>query len=73
MLARRFVDFMLAKDFQQDIPLKMFVFPASREAEVPAVFRQHALKLEKPLTLDPALISARREQWLSAFSLTMLR
>ena len=30
-LARAFVDFMLSTDFQQDIPLNMFVFPANRD------------------------------------------
>ena len=72
-LARRFVDFTLSKPFQQDIPLKMFVFPASRTAELPAVFKQHAIKAEQPLKLDPALIDAHRDEWLQAFSLTMLR
>ena len=34
-LARQFVDFMLSAEFQSDIPLNMFVFPANPQATVP--------------------------------------
>ena len=37
-LAEAFVDWMLSKSFQEDIPLHMWVFPANREAELPQVF-----------------------------------
>jgi ABC transporter substrate-binding protein (ThiB subfamily) len=37
-LARQFVDFMLDTDFQADIPLQMFVYPANPSAALPELF-----------------------------------
>ena len=61
--AQAFVDFMLSDTFQEDIPLNMFVFPASSTAQVPAVFAEHAVAVDQPLSLDPALIAAERDNW----------
>ncbi len=61
--AQAFVDFMLSDEFQEDIPLNMFVFPASTTAQVPEVFATHAVAVEEPLSLDPALIAAERDNW----------
>ena len=61
--AQAFVDFMLSDTFQEDIPLNMFVFPASSTAEVPEVFAAHAVEVDEPLSLDPALIAAERDNW----------
>ena len=40
--ARKLVDFLLSRRFQEDIPLQMFVFPVNDEASVPAVFDEYA-------------------------------
>ncbi|MCY3925743.1 MAG: thiamine ABC transporter substrate-binding protein [bacterium] len=61
--AQAFVDFMLSDTFQEDIPLNMFVFPASSTAEVPELFAAHAVTVDQPLSLDPALIAAERDDW----------
>ena len=61
--AQAFVDFMLSDTFQEDIPLNMFVFPASSTAQVPEVFAEHAVAVDRPLSLDPALIAAERDNW----------
>ena len=61
--AQAFVDFMLSDEFQEDIPLNMFVFPASTGAQVPEVFATHAVAVTEPLSLDPALIAANRDDW----------
>lgn len=61
--AQAFVDFMLSDTFQEDIPLNMFVFPASATAQVPEVFATHAVSVDEPLSLDPALIAAERDNW----------
>ncbi len=71
--AEKLVDFMLSKRFQEDIPLQMFVFPVSQEAELPDVFTQHAAVPDKPATVDPAEIEARREAWLEAWTEIVLR
>lgn len=72
-LARRVIDFLLEKPFQQDIPLKMFMFPANRDAQLPAVFSQHARLAEKPVLLSPEAISENRDKWIGAWTEAVLR
>jgi thiamine transport system substrate-binding protein len=61
--ARKLVDFMLSKRFQEDIPLKMFVFPVSGDASLPADFEKYAVVPEAPLALDPEAVEANRDEW----------
>ncbi len=72
-LAQEFVDFMLGIDFQQDIPLQMFVYPVNSEAQLPAAFLQYAQIAREPATLDPAVIDANREKWIQAWTEVMLK
>ena len=72
-LAKAFVDFMLSETFQEDIPLKMFVFPVNENAELPEAFVQYAELSEEPASVDPAQIDANREQWIEAWTDTVLR
>lgn len=71
-LARHFVDFMLDKTFQEDIPLQMFVFPANRNAKLPAVFVKHSQTADKPIMLPHQTIAAKREQWIEAWTQAVL-
>jgi thiamine transport system substrate-binding protein len=63
-LAKKTMDFILSKDFQEDIPLQMFVFPASREAALPEVFKNHAQITKEPAFLDSDLINSKRDAWI---------
>jgi len=72
-LAQEFVDFMLGVDFQQDIPLQMFVYPVNPEAQLPAAFVQYAQTASEPATLDPVVIEANREKWIQAWTEVMLK
>lgn len=71
--AQKFVDFMLSIPFQEDMPLQMFVFPVNTEAELPDVFVQYAAVPEEPVTLPSEDINANREQWIQAWTETVLR
>jgi thiamine transport system substrate-binding protein len=62
--ARRLIDFMLSKRFQEDIPLNMFVFPALIGAELPTEFVEHTVIPEDPHALDPDDIEANRQRWI---------
>jgi thiamine transport system substrate-binding protein len=64
-LARRLVDFMLGQEFQADIPLNMFVFPAVPTTPLPDVFAAHAAQVAQPLTMAPDQIAANRERWIN--------
>jgi thiamine transport system substrate-binding protein len=72
-LAERLVDFMLGETFQEDIPLQMFVFPVNENAELPDVFAEHAVVPENPADVSPDVIDANREEWIEAWTDTVLR
>ena len=72
-LAEKFVDFMLSKDFQEDMPLQMFVFPVNPDAVLPNEFVQYAQIPDQPAELNPDDIAANREQWIQNWTKTVLR
>ncbi|MBI5666533.1 MAG: thiamine ABC transporter substrate-binding protein [Chloroflexi bacterium] len=71
--AQQFVDFLLGVPFQEDLPLQMFVFPVNPEAELPQDFQQFGAVPEKPATMDIDDINAHREEWIQAWTETVLR
>lgn len=70
--AQRLVDFMLDRAFQEDIPLKMFVYPANATAVLPDVYLEHGRLSEAPAQMSPDRIAANREAWLRAWTETVL-
>ena len=72
-LAEKFVDFMLSRQFQEDMPLQMFVFPVNPDASLPDEFVQYAQIPNQPAQLAPADIAANREQWIQAWTDVVLR
>jgi thiamine transport system substrate-binding protein len=71
--ARRFIDFLLNRAFQEDMPLNMFVFPVNQQAELPEVFMQFAVVPDVPVTMTPELLDEGRERWIEAWTNTVLR
>ena len=72
-LAQDFVDFMLGVDFQEDVPLQMFVYPVNQDAKLPEEFTLYAQTAAKPVSIDSALIDASRERWIQAWTEVMLK
>lgn len=72
-LAERWVDFMLDTQFQNDIPLQMFVYPLNARATLPPAFAEFAPQPESAVEVASATIEANREAWLQAWSEIMLR
>jgi thiamine transport system substrate-binding protein len=71
--ARELIDFLLSREFQEDIPLRMFVFPVVTDAVLPDVFVEHAVVPEEPLALDPATVAANRRDWVERWTDIVLR
>ncbi|MEZ4659821.1 MAG: thiamine ABC transporter substrate-binding protein [Caldilineaceae bacterium] len=71
--AQTFVDFMLDKPFQEDVPLQMYVFPANVNAALPDVFTKFAEVVADPVPISPETIEAERENWIAAWTEVMLR
>jgi thiamine transport system substrate-binding protein len=67
-LAERFVDFMLSKEFQEDVPLQMFVYPVNPKAVLPEEFTKYAQAPEQAASLPAEQIAANREQWIQAWT-----
>lgn len=72
-LAEKFVDFMLSEQFQEDMPLQMFVFPVNPNATLPEEFVKYAQIPNQPAELDPYEIATNREKWIQAWTETVLR
>jgi thiamine transport system substrate-binding protein len=71
-LADKFVDFMLGRQFQEDMPLQMFVYPVNSTAKLPEAFVQYAQTASQPAMLDPAVIAANRDKWIADWTTVVL-
>jgi thiamine transport system substrate-binding protein len=71
--AKQFVDFLLSKRFQEDMPLQMFVFPVREDAELPAEFTKFTEVPPKPLVLPVRDIARNRDTWINEWTDTVLR
>jgi len=72
-LAEAFVDFMLSTDFQEDIPLQMYVFPVNQTVILDETFIKYLEIPESPAMLNPAEIAAHREDWIKTWTDNVLR
>ena len=72
-LAESFIDFMLGVQFQEDVPLQMFVYPVNPDSALPDVFLTYAQAPAQPATLSPEIIAANRDEWIREWTETVLR
>ncbi|MER5767445.1 thiamine ABC transporter substrate-binding protein [Streptomyces sp. NPDC001985] len=62
------LDFLISRDFQEDMPLNMFVNPVIKDAKLPELFTEFGAVVDKPETLAPQKIADNREQWVQSWS-----
>jgi thiamine transport system substrate-binding protein len=72
-LAEKFVDFMLSKQFQEDVPLQMFVYPVHPDAALPDEFTKYAQAPEQAAALAPDVIAEKRDAWIQAWTDVVMR
>ena len=72
-LAEKFADFMISQQFQEDMPLQMFVYPVNPNAALPDTFVKYAQAPKQPATLAPDVIAAKRDEWIQAWTDTALK
>ncbi len=72
-LAQKFVDFMLSKSFQEDIPLQMFVYPVMDGAALPDVFVKFAQPIAPTYSLPPEQIDQNRDKWIETWTRIVLK
>ncbi len=67
------VDYLLSPEFQELLPLNLFVYPARDGVELPEEFTAYAAEPESPYTLPPEEIAANRADWVDTWTSTVLR
>jgi thiamine transport system substrate-binding protein len=72
-LAEKFLDFMLSKQFQEDVPLQMFVYPVNPNAVLPDEFTKYAQAPEQAAALAPDVIAKKRDAWIQAWTDVVLK
>lgn len=70
-LAEKFISFLLSAEFQNDMPLQMFVYPLNPKAVLPEAFVKYSQIPAQPAELTPEEISANRDNWLEAWTKAM--
>ncbi len=71
--ARALVDFLLSRQFQDDMPLQMYVNPVVAGAKLPAVFAQWLVRPAHAYSIDPGEIAAKRQQWIKDWTDLVVR
>ncbi|PJF47725.1 MAG: thiamine ABC transporter substrate-binding protein [Candidatus Thermofonsia Clade 3 bacterium] len=72
-LAEKWVDFMLSRRFQEDIPLQMFVYPVAQTAKWPEVFVKFGQPPAQAFSLTPEQIDQGRDQWIETWTQLVLK
>lgn len=72
-LAEKFIDFMTGTEFQNDIPLQMFVFPANKNASLPEEFVKFNQVPAKPAIMNPEEIAENRETWIEGWEQAVIK
>jgi len=72
-LAEKWIDFMLSKTFQKDIPMQMYVFPINPDAELDPIFEQYLAVPNVTASIEPSIIAKNRERWIKEWTLTVFK
>jgi thiamine transport system substrate-binding protein len=66
--ARELIDFLVSERYQREVALNLFVFPVNPAVTLDPAFVQYATIPADPLTLEPAVIDANREDWIDRWT-----
>ena len=70
---KAFLDFLISRRFQEDMPLNMFVYPVVAGAKVPAEFTEYGPAAKDSETMAPTKIAANRDQWVKSWTSLVLK
>lgn len=70
---KAFLDFLVSRKFQEDMPLNMFVYPVVEGARVPAAFTRFGPQAKDPQTMSPQNIAEHRDQWVKSWTSLVLK
>ena len=66
--AAAFLEFMLGRSFQADVPRQMYVYPVVTGTPLPDTFAKYTAPVANPLTLPYADVAAKRDRWIAQWS-----
>lgn len=66
-MARKLVEYLLDKKFQESMPTSLFVYPVNTSAVLPEVFTKYAVKPASSKTISPDAIEKNRDGWIDAW------
>ena len=70
--AQKFIDFMLSKKVQADIPGEMYMYPADTSVPLPKKWVTHAPLSTEPFNVAADVISANRDAWIRDWTAKVL-
>lgn len=70
--ARELVDFLISEAFQADVPEQMYMYPADDSVALPEGWAEFAPLAEEPFDVAPEEISANRDEWIQAWTATVV-
>ncbi len=70
--AQAVIDWMRSQEFQQELPTQMYVYPISRDVDLPEEWASHAPAPTAPFTLDPQVIDENRADLIARWNSIVL-
>jgi len=70
--AQQLVDFLVSEAFQADVPGQMYMYPADDSVALPDGWAEFAPLADEPFEVAPADISAHRDEWIKAWTATVV-
>ncbi len=71
--AGQLIDFLVSKEFQEVLPLTLFVYPVRSDAAVPPEFAEFSIRPADPLTVPAAEIEAHANDWINEWTDIVVR
>jgi thiamine transport system substrate-binding protein len=66
--AAAFIEFMLGRSFQADVPQQMYVYPVVNDTPLPATFEKYTAPVAEPLSIPPVEVARNRDRWIQQWS-----
>src|SRR3954454_5655166 len=71
--AGQLIDYLVSKQFQEVLPLTLFVYPARTDATLPPEFQDYAVRPAAPLSVSPADIESNSKAWIDTWTDIVVR
>ncbi|WP_240796515.1 thiamine ABC transporter substrate-binding protein [Streptomyces sp. RFCAC02] len=69
---RALLDFLIGREFQEDMPLTMFVRPVLPDAALPEEFTRYGAVVDDPYSMAPEEIAEGRDGWIDTWTSAVL-